>query len=70
MPSELTLDIRPYGPDPAALQQLGPGLLAHRTLSSALERTRHQLLSVEPLESDRKTAQPRASDRFRATIND
>ena len=70
MPSELTLDIRPFGPDPAALQQLGPGLLAHRTLSSALERTRHQLLSVEPLESDRKTAQPRASDRFRATIYD
>lgn len=70
MPAELTLDIRPFGPDPTALQQLGGGLLEHRSLRSALERTRHQLLSVEPLDPDRKVARPRASDRFRATIYD
>lgn len=70
MPQELTLDIRPFGPDPAGLQQLGPSLLEHRTLRTALERTRHQLLSVEPLESDRKTARPQTSGRFRATIYD
>jgi hypothetical protein len=70
MPQELTLDIRPFGPDPAALQQLGANLVEHRGLRSALQQTRHQLLSVEPLESDKKVARPRAADRFRATIFD
>src|SRR5215210_4220206 len=70
MPQELTLDIRPFGPDPAALQQVSTNLLQHRALRGPLERTRHQLLSVETLESDRKAARPRASDRFRATIYD
>src|SRR5687768_9747961 len=70
MPPELTLDIRPFGPDPAALQQFGPALLEHRALRRDLERTRHQLLSVEPLESDRKSARPQVADRFRATIYD
>lgn len=70
MPEEPTLDIRPFGPDPAALQQLGPSLLEHRSLRGLLQRTRHQLLSVEALEPDRKLARPRAADRFRATVYD
>jgi len=70
MPQELTIDIRPFGTDPAALQQLGANLLQHRTLRSALRQTRHELLSVEPLESEKKVARPRAADRFRATICD
>jgi hypothetical protein len=70
VPEEPTLDIRPFGPDPAALQQLGPSLLEHRSLRGLLQRTRHQLLSVEALEPDRKLARPRAADRFRATIYD
>ena len=68
--AELALDIRPFGPDPAALQQLGQTLLGHRDLRRTLERTQHALLAVEPLEPDRKLARPRASDRFRATIYD
>lgn len=70
MPQELTVDIRPFGPDPAALQQRADNVLAHRALRTALQRTGHQLLTVEPLESDKKVARPRASDRFRATIYD
>lgn len=70
MPEELTVDIRPFGPDPAALQQRADNLLGNRALRSALQRTGHQLLSVESLESDKKVARPRAADRFRATIYD
>jgi hypothetical protein len=70
VPAELTLDIRPFGPDPAALQQVGSAVLAHRSLRSTLARTRHELLAIEPLEPERKLARPQASERFRATIYD
>ena len=70
MPKELTVDIRPFGPDPAALQQRADNLLEHRALRSALGPTDHQLLSVEALESVKKVARPRVPDRFRATIYD
>jgi hypothetical protein len=70
VPEELTVDVRPFGPDPGALRQSADSVLRDRRLRSALQRTGHQLLSVEPLESDRKVARPRAADRFRATIYD
>jgi hypothetical protein len=70
VPEELSLDIRPFGPDPAVLQQLAASVLEHPALRKALQRTRHTLLSVEPIEPDRKLARPRAADRFRATICD
>jgi hypothetical protein len=70
MPEELTVDIRPFGPDPAALQQRAENLLANQALRGALDKTRHQLLSLETLESENKVARPRAADRFRATIYD
>ena len=70
MPQELTVDLRPFGPDPAALLSRSQNLLAHRAMRRALQRTRHQLLSVEPIEPEEKVARPRASDRFRATIYD
>src|SRR5918999_564618 len=70
MPEQLTVDVRPFGPDPGALQQRAATLLENRAMRSALQRTGHQLLSVEPLESDKKVTRPGAADRFRATIYD
>jgi hypothetical protein len=70
MPEELTLDIRPFGADLAALQQLAGSLLEHRRLRGALQGKRLGLLSIEPLESATKVARPRAADRFHATIYD
>lgn len=70
MPDELVVDVRPFGPDPAVLQDLSGGLLERPVLRDALARTRHQLLSVELLEAERKLARPRPPDRFRATIYD
>ncbi|MDQ4048994.1 MAG: hypothetical protein M3131_06400 [Actinomycetota bacterium] len=67
---ELVVDVQPFGPDPADLQQLSEGLLERPALKDVLARTRHQLLSLELLETDRKVARPRAPDRFRATIYD
>lgn len=70
MPDELVVDVRPFGPDPAVLQDLSAGLLERPVLRDALARTRHQLLSVELVEPERKGARPRAPDGFRATIYD
>jgi hypothetical protein len=70
MPQELSIDIRRFGPDPTALARVAENLLQRRAVKRALQRTRHQLLSVEPLESSDKTARPRAAGRFRATIYD
>ena len=56
MPEELTVDIRPFGPDPAVLQQRAENLLATQALRGALGKARHQLLSVEMLEPESKVA--------------
>ncbi len=75
MAEELGVDVRSYGPDPAALQELSAGLLQRPALRDALARTRHELLSVELIEPcildpGRKVARPRPPDRFRATVYD
>ncbi len=70
MSDELVVDVRPFGPDASVLQDLSAGLFERRELRDALARTRHQLLSVDLVESERKVARPRPPDRFRATIFD
>jgi Copper amine oxidase, enzyme domain len=70
MPAELTVDIRPYGPDPAATQQLAATVVRHPALRRELRGADYRVLSLTAVESERKLVRPRPEDRFRATVYD
>src|SRR5258706_7773989 len=72
----LQVKIDPWGPPPAAIEELSGSLLRNASVRSLLRRNRHRLISMqlvnEPEKTDQSTKSPRptAPDRYRATIFD
>lgn len=72
MTDELTLDVRPFGPDPEMLQRLSRHVVRGDALRAVVGRRRIALLGVEMVEppARRKPARPVPPTGFRATIFD
>lgn len=70
MPTELQVDVKPFGPEPAAVAELPDLMLAHPLLRESLGRARHRLLGWELVEPETKAARPRSPSRWRATVYD
>jgi hypothetical protein len=68
--AELDVKLAATGPDAATLDEVSTALLQHAAVQEYLARTRHQLLSFELLETDRKTTRPRVPNLYRANIYD
>lgn len=71
--SELSVDIAPWGPRPALLQEIARIIVRHPSVLDFLKGTRHRLLSVdlvEPELADKAKARPAPPNRFRATLFD
>lgn len=69
----LSIDIQPFGPTAAQLDELGRGLLRNDAVRSALGRNKHRLVSIEAVDPDageRKPSRPREPDAFRALLYD
>jgi hypothetical protein len=71
MTERLTVKVEAFGPDQKAHDRVAKGLVGRGgALSEHLSGTDHELLALELLEPDRKTAAPRARERYRATYYD
>jgi hypothetical protein len=68
--AELQIKTRPFGPDPAAIEQLRTGVLRHKDVRAQLRRAEHRLLSFELVEPERKAAKPAPPKTYAATIFD
>jgi hypothetical protein len=67
---ELSVKIKPIGPDPGQARSRAADVMAHPAVTSFLQRSRHRLLAFQLLEPPAKTARPRLPDRYLATIYD
>ena len=70
---ELNVKMTPFGPSQAALDGIGRNLLQHSEVKKCLQKTRHRLLSIVPLEPAAELKQSRSAatpTHFRATIYD
>jgi hypothetical protein len=67
---EPQLDVAPHGIDPATLSRAGEVLLRHPAVRQYLGAAEHRLLSIVPVEEERKSTSPCEPDRFRAMIYD
>src|SRR5262245_15385143 len=71
--SELSIQIKPFGPGPAALDALAQRLLQAGTVRQRLQKARHRLLSLVLVEDEpeaKAKGPPPPPGRFRATIYD
>jgi len=71
--SDLALQIKPFGPDQAALDAIAERQLRHAAVQKYLKNARHQILSVGLVDTDpeRKSSRaPVSQNRFRTTIYD
>ena len=71
--SEMTVKITPFGPTQAALDEIARDLLRLTKVKKHLQKSRHRLLSIAPVETETELKSSRAPappSRFRATIYD
>src|SRR5687767_13646958 len=69
----LKVNIKPFGPDQAAIDTLASELLQHSSLQEMLGKAQSRLLSVELIDPEPETKSnrsPSPPDRFKATIYD
>jgi hypothetical protein len=67
---ELQIQSRPFGPDPATLEELTAGVMRHPAVREQLDGSEHRLLSFELVDQERKVRRPTAPTDYRATIFD
>jgi hypothetical protein len=70
MADQLTVKVEAFAPDQVAHEHASQGLVESGSLREYLGKADHRLLALELLEPERKTAKPRARDRYRATYYD
>jgi hypothetical protein len=70
MADELTVKVEPFGPEQRAVDRIERDVRRHPAARELIGGDNRRLLSVEPLEPARRSAQPRPWDRYRATWYD
>jgi hypothetical protein len=71
--SRLSVKITPFGPSQARLDEIGHNLLRITEVRNQLQKSRHRLLSIVPVDNEtevKSNRPPAPPERFRATIYD
>lgn len=71
-PEELTVKVRPFGPQPDQIQALTRTVTNHRSVRAYLAKTRFRLLRIELMEpfEETKAIRPKPQSQFRAVFYD